>query len=258
MLKGYVLTDEACPVCSIPMLRSPSGQSPERLFCIQSHATPDDGTSIVRKNSTCSRLLATYAGPTPFSVSRDAHAPRTTSASSEEFSRVSTPPTEVSDALSSPTFAPPPNPQEIMHRRAQSDMASAEIGKRMLRGWAMLAEECPNESCYGVPLVRPPKAGGGKDPRKVSLYSVYFATLRTRVRQECVICSRVYIYQQDAYGLDRLVPLQVTDIASTSTPSQNMRTLIGTTTPTTSTVPRAPARSEVNMGFDFDRYSRHL
>lgn len=33
----------------------------------------------------------------------------------------------------------------------------------------MLAEECANVRCYGVPLVRPPKAGGGKDVRMVRL-----------------------------------------------------------------------------------------
>ena len=99
-------------------------------------------------------------------VSREPPPPSTASTSSELISRISTPPTEVSSTLSSPTFAPPPDPQETMRRRAQSDLASAEIGKRMLQGWAMLAEECPNNSCYGVPLVRPPKPGG-KDPRKV-------------------------------------------------------------------------------------------
>ena len=31
----------------------------------------------------------------------------------------------------------------------------------------MLADECPNERCYGVPLVRPPLVGG-RDPRKAS------------------------------------------------------------------------------------------
>lgn len=54
-----------------------------------------------------------------------------------------------------------------MSRRAQSDKASTEIGNRMLRGWAMLAEECPNEYCYGIPLVRPPKSGTEKNTRKV-------------------------------------------------------------------------------------------
>lgn len=41
----------------------------------------------------------------------------------------------------------------------------------------MLAEECPNEYCYGVPLVRPPKAGGGKDPRKVTGSLVIFVAV---------------------------------------------------------------------------------
>ena len=57
---------------------------------------------------------------------------------------------------------------ELLRRRRQSDTASAEIGKRMLKGWAMLADECPNSTCYGIPLVRPPKTGAGVDPRKAS------------------------------------------------------------------------------------------
>jgi hypothetical protein len=77
--------------------------------------------------------------------------------------------------------------EESRRRREQSDEASAAIGQRLLKvdegsngfgsiiqhfwdlfqGWAMLADECPNARCFGVPLVRPPKAGGEKDPRKV-------------------------------------------------------------------------------------------
>ena len=88
--------------------------------------------------------------------------------SSESYtSRTSTPPTEISEAQSSPTFAPPPETAETRRRREQSDRASSEIGKKLLKGWAMLGEECPNETCYGVPLVRPPKSGIDKDPRKV-------------------------------------------------------------------------------------------
>jgi len=55
----------------------------------------------------------------------------------------------------------------------------------------MLAEECPNDTCYGVPLVRPPKAGGEKDPTK-----------------ECVICHGVYIHERDSNGLIVLRPIQ--------------------------------------------------
>jgi hypothetical protein len=57
--------------------------------------------------------------------------------------------------------------EDIRRRREQSDRASQEIGTRLLQGWTMLADECPGADCYGVPLVRPPKAGGEKDPRKV-------------------------------------------------------------------------------------------
>lgn len=86
--------------------------------------------------------------------------------SDSHISRSSTPATEVSSALSSPVFAPPADTAESRRRREQSDTASSEIGKRLLKGWAMLGDECPNARCYGVPLVRPPKAGGEKDPRK--------------------------------------------------------------------------------------------
>lgn len=92
---------------------------------------------------------------------------------SQVASRPSTPPTEVSSALSSPTFAPQIDMAEITRRRQQSDMASAEIGKRLLQGWAMLADECPNANCWGIPLVRRPKHNGVIDPRKVSSHLVF-------------------------------------------------------------------------------------
>lgn len=36
----------------------------------------------------------------------------------------------------------------------------------------MLADECPRNTCYGIPLVRPPTAGRDKDPRNVRLSQV--------------------------------------------------------------------------------------
>ncbi|THH12391.1 hypothetical protein EW145_g48 [Phellinidium pouzarii] len=50
------------------------------------------------------------------------------------MSRSSTPPTDISIAPSSPTFALPIDTAESIHRRRQSDSASAEIGKRLLKG----------------------------------------------------------------------------------------------------------------------------
>ena len=43
----------------------------------------------------------------------------------------------------------------------------------------MLADECPRNTCYGIPLVRPPKAGHEMDPRKVRFCSV--ATQKTDI-----------------------------------------------------------------------------
>ena len=83
-------------------------------------------------------------------------------------SQPSTPPTEISSTLSSPAFVPAVDVEEITRRRQQSDLASAEIGRRLLRGWTMLADECPNSGCFGIPLVRPPKTGGEQHLRKVS------------------------------------------------------------------------------------------
>ncbi|KIJ56729.1 hypothetical protein M422DRAFT_238337 [Sphaerobolus stellatus SS14] len=181
MLKGYILTDEGCPKCLIPMLRTPASQAPQRLFCSQCPEEEDVGSSSKEKDP-----VESISGQ---------------STTSTEASSASTPLTEISttSALSSPTFAPVPDPQLVAHRRAQSDMASAEIGRRMLQGWAMLAEECPNPTCYGVPLVRPPKAGGEKDPRK-----------------ECVVCHTVYVFETNEYGQNILVPQisQVTPTAS--------------------------------------------
>ncbi|KAH6914988.1 hypothetical protein BKA70DRAFT_561679 [Coprinopsis sp. MPI-PUGE-AT-0042] len=94
------------------------------------------------------------------------------------------------------SFAPPPETEESRRRRAQSDRASEELGRRLLRGWAMLGEECPSSGCYGVPLMRPPNKGDERSPNK-----------------ECVICGN--IYTTDAAG----------HLVSTSAPETSAATL---------------------------------
>jgi len=78
--------------------------------------------------------------------------------------RSSTPPTEVSSTLSSPVFAP-------------------------LKGWAMLADECSNPGCFGVPLVRPPR------PSADGL-----------VQKECVACKTLYLEDADGRPRTSLTP----------------------------------------------------
>lgn len=41
-------------------------------------------------------------------------------------------------------------PEEVQKRREQGERASKLLGQKMLAGWTLLDEECPNASCYGV------------------------------------------------------------------------------------------------------------
>lgn len=104
--------------------------------------------------------------------------------------------------------------EEILRRRQQSDLASSEIGKLLLKGWAMLADECPNPQCYGIPLVRPPKAGGEKDPRKVCRNLSPIPAKCSTCLQECVVCHTVYVDETDARGIEHLVPMEQTSTRS--------------------------------------------
>ncbi len=89
------------------------------------------------------------------------------SRASTQHSRSSTPPTPLSNGPASETFTIPPPSEETIRRREQSDLAARLIAQKMLQGYAMLGDECPSPECIGVPLVRPPKRGGGKSSAKV-------------------------------------------------------------------------------------------
>nr|GAT54056.1 predicted protein [Mycena chlorophos] len=154
-------------------MRSPAARSPVVHFCASCDGPPDSVSSARTARQ---------------------QQPQSASTSSSSLSRSSTPPTEVSEASE---FALPPETEQSRRRREQSDAASAAIGQRLLKGWAMLAEECPASTCFGVPLVRPPKVGGEKDPR-----------------MECVICGSVYLSEVDAAGRESLVVQNQTHAAS--------------------------------------------
>ncbi|KAJ3528381.1 hypothetical protein NMY22_g9436 [Coprinellus aureogranulatus] len=155
MLKGWVLTDKQCSTtgCAVPLMRSPRGQPNEVWFCAKCQGIP--GAPVQSESQAASTSNSTVTNKSAgFSASRS-----------------STPLTEVdNEEEDEDEFVLPPESEESRRRREQSDRASAEIGNRLLRGWAMLGDECPNESCLGIPLVRPPnKPDGERDSRKVCL-----------------------------------------------------------------------------------------
>ncbi|KAG6837559.1 hypothetical protein H0H93_007740 [Arthromyces matolae] len=163
MLKGWVLTDQSCqtPGCNVPLMRSPANKSPTIHFCANCDTIPGE--------------------PGPQASARSPNSTSSSVASDSNPSRSSTPPTEVSSSLSSPVFAPPAETEESRRRRQQSDTASAEIGKRLLKGWAMLRDECPNE---------------------------------------CVICGGIYVVETDEIGRDRLVSTNASSSGSISLPTE--------------------------------------
>ncbi|KAI7818821.1 hypothetical protein BC939DRAFT_278860 [Gamsiella multidivaricata] len=80
-----------------------------------------------------------------------------------------------------------PSEEEIRvreSRREQSERASRLIGEKMLQGWTMLQDPCPNSACNGVPLIRN----------------------RERKKEYCVICETTFQREQDLEQGVSLVP----------------------------------------------------
>ncbi|KZO89726.1 hypothetical protein CALVIDRAFT_543330 [Calocera viscosa TUFC12733] len=103
---------------------------------------------------------SSLAPPAHTSITAQPSSP--TSTPHSPLSLHSTPPTTPPSRSPSLPALPDPSPLTLQ-RRAQSDLASQRIGDRLLKGWAMLGEECPNDTCWGVPLVRKPgRAKGGR------------------------------------------------------------------------------------------------
>ena len=147
-------------------MKSPAAATIQTRFCVNCDAVPSSS------NSQTPTTTNTSPSAPSGTASQIEHHSQSSVSNSTGISRSSTPLTEVSEAPSSPLLAPVLDTTELLRRRQQSDTASAEIGRRMLKGWAMLADECPNSDCYGIPLVRPPKTGAAPDPRKASVGDV--------------------------------------------------------------------------------------
>ncbi|KIY51586.1 hypothetical protein FISHEDRAFT_36815 [Fistulina hepatica ATCC 64428] len=182
MLKGWILTDKTCPNagCSCILMRSPAAVTPTVHFCVNCDGTPESSGSRLNPQSQTSQSAS--------------------SASSSSHTMTSTAPTELEEVSDNEDFQLPPETEAMRRRREQSDHASAEIGARLLKGWAMLGEECPNEDCFAVPLVRPPSnLQGQKDPRMASELFLLFPHC------ECVVCGRIYMLEKNIIGQDSIV-----------------------------------------------------
>ena len=166
------MTAETCSKegCSVPMMRSPRNYSPVTTFCANCDGTPDGRVSSL-SSSNVELILGIGAGPSsgrPRAESSDKSP--SSYASTAEMSRSSTPPTEISSGLSSPTFALPVETAESVRRRQQSDAASEEIGKRLLKVFVTL--------CLSLPLILRDALGMGDARRRMPKYSLLWCATR--------------------------------------------------------------------------------
>lgn len=126
-----------------------------------------------------------------------------------------TPPTPHS-RLESPPPLPPVlptlDPQVQSVRKAQTDRASAQLAQKMLQGWTLLGEECSNESCHSVPLMRRPPVKlakkDGEDNAPV--------TRLVDPRRHCVMCQRDYVREGDLKSYEDFMAASTGNTPSTS------------------------------------------
>ncbi|CAG8654644.1 5174_t:CDS:2, partial [Paraglomus occultum] len=113
LLTGWILSDEVCPNkgCNVPLLRSKDNSTWLCARCDNNDSKPRSTTEL------------------PYQA-YESFAPPVESIGMEQ---------ETSEEV-----------EERQLRRKQSQLAAQLIGERMLQGWTLLDEICPNETCYGA------------------------------------------------------------------------------------------------------------
>ncbi|KAI9102600.1 hypothetical protein DFS34DRAFT_591234 [Phlyctochytrium arcticum] len=134
MLQGWVLTGDLCPTsgCKLPLVRT---KDRSKYLCVLCDDPKAPELPISAKVATPQPV----ASKTVPAEKIDENVP-----SAQEESEL--------QALldeSAPTDA-----ALREERRKQGDQASKLLGQKMLAGWTLLDEICPNKSCYMIPLVR--------------------------------------------------------------------------------------------------------
>ncbi|KAK9895599.1 hypothetical protein P389DRAFT_66621 [Cystobasidium minutum MCA 4210] len=225
LLQGWTMSAEECqndycPGC--PLMVSKDGKE---SFC----ARCDGGDKVGLPRQGLVEPLATSLSSTLNSETRVSSptssraADEVTAEEDEDIYEVTgrdtipnTPPTPHS-RLNTPPPLPPTlqtlDPQVQAARRAQTDRASSLLAQKMLQGWTLLGEECSNETCHAVPLMRrPPVTRATKDGEEAS------GTLKlVDPRRHCVICQRDYVREGDVKAYEDFMEAISGKTPSTST-----------------------------------------
>ncbi|KAJ2911087.1 hypothetical protein GGI21_000212 [Coemansia aciculifera] len=195
MLRRWPMLAEQCPEagCNAPLMRNPESGDTKCVWHDASELFPDEVVEVGSPSS-----LPSYDGlvsdekQTSSSINEQSKGPAIVSPKDKSSDNGDA--AQADDELAKVDYA-------RQRRREQSDLASQLIAKRLLQGWAMIDQACPNESCYSVPLVQ--------DRDKT---------------QQCVICEQRYM-DEDAYvkKFGALPPAAAAISASTSSSNKSSK-----------------------------------
>ncbi|OLL24217.1 hypothetical protein NEOLI_003654 [Neolecta irregularis DAH-3] len=147
LLAGWTMLQESCTTCYSPYMRPPNNEGPDRCaYCEAQNQNPPGVVDIPmlndRARSENSMDDDEKDSPGEYcQVNGMAAGPQTASNTDHDF------------------------------RRQQLIRASEALGEKMLLGYALLGDICPNTSCFAVPLLRLPQ---------------------DRSKRLCVLCDNTY------------------------------------------------------------------
>ncbi|KAJ1878829.1 hypothetical protein H4R99_006797 [Coemansia sp. RSA 1722] len=133
MLKRWTMLADLCHIdgCSAPLMRNPETQedkcvwhNAQELFPDEIDHTDVDDNTKDHKISAASQETTSQQSPVLYDLEPDMFPEET------------------------------PEGKKRREKREQGDRASQVIAKKLLQGWTMVDESCPNEKCYSVPLIR--------------------------------------------------------------------------------------------------------
>ncbi|GFZ49360.1 hypothetical protein JCM24511_07480 [Saitozyma sp. JCM 24511] len=179
MLKGWTLTDLHCDICRVtPLMREPTSQA-ERAgrnepiqFCALCDGPPTGRPAASTSTSTSTStaippIYASSSNPTPTASALPDPAPVATGNSRSRQPGAG------------------PAPDLSFGASSTADDAASKISGLLLQGYSLLGDNCPSDTCRGMPLVGyPRKRDGSKDTRRL-----------------CVGCGGRWVTEGDTGGM---------------------------------------------------------
>ncbi|TPX45182.1 hypothetical protein SeLEV6574_g04023 [Synchytrium endobioticum] len=213
LLRGWVLTDDRCrnhaSGCAMPTMRSRDGSKYVCVLCDDEKWPPasmvgPNGVDLVDGQSAAVGSISTL--PTVSSLGRNDE--NSSLGDMEEPGMNGTMTVDDTDDdfnLPNGHDAPPLLNMADENRYELTNRATRLLGQRLLQGWTMLNEECPNPNCPGIPLCQ-----------------------NRQHHKYCVLCERTYVNEADLplATASRQIPNSQGNIAQAAEASSNLHNII--------------------------------